>query len=78
MAPGLMTRSATIPGLIDSSWGGTAERPIWTVRMDPPLQPGSALTLDLWRPVPLTKTGKSSDLPDDRRTIESERRFPRY
>ena len=50
MDPGLMFRSVEIPGLIDSSWGGTAERPIWTVRMDPPLQENALLLLDLWRP----------------------------
>ena len=77
MDPGLMTRSVEIPGLIDSSWGGTAERPIWTARMDPPLQEGAVLLLDLWRPVQPSKGGKTSSSSDDRPAGESTRRFPR-
>ncbi|MBV8126359.1 MAG: hypothetical protein JO114_01695 [Planctomycetaceae bacterium] len=77
MDPGLMTRSVEIPGLIDSCWGGTAERPIWTARMDPPLQEGAVLSLDLWRPVQPSKGGKTSSSSDDRFAGESTRRFPR-
>jgi len=77
MDPGLMTRSVEIPGLIDSSWGGTAERPIWTARMDPPLQEGAVLLLELWRPVQPSKGGKATNSSDDRPAGESTRRFPR-
>ncbi len=77
MEPGLMTRSVDIPGLIDSSWEGTAERTIWTCRMDPPLQDGAVLLLDLWRPLRLPDAGKSSGSQDDRTARESTRRFPR-
>jgi len=77
MDPELMTRSVEIPGLIDSSWGGTAERPIWTARMDPPLQEGAVLLLDLWRPAQPLKAGRPSGSSDDRTAGESTRRFPR-
>ena len=77
MDPELMTRTAEIPGLIDSSWGGTAERPIWTARMDPPLQEGSVLILDLWRPARPLKAGNASIPTGDRPAGESLRQFPR-
>ena len=77
MDPGLMTRSVEIPGLIDSSWGGTAEQPVWTVRMDPALQEGAVLLLDLWRPAGPSKRGKASSSSDERPAGESTRRFPR-
>ena len=63
MDPGLMTRSVEIPGLIDSSWGGTVERPVWTARMDPPLQEGAVLLLDLWRPARALEGGQDEQAP---------------
>ena len=76
MDPELMIRSVDIPGLIDSSWAGTSEKPIWTARMDPPLQEGAVMALDLWRPAAPSKGGKGSRSKDDLPAAESTRRFP--
>ncbi len=74
--PGLMVRSAAIPGLIDASWDGTAERPVWTARLDPPLKDGDVLMLDLWRPVSPPAAEEARTAPADRPAGESVRRFP--
>ena len=77
MDAGLMTRSVEIPGLVDSSWGGTAEQPIWTARMAPPLQEGGVLLLDLWRPIQPPKAGKAGGSLADRAADDTTRKFPR-
>ena len=50
--PGWTVVSAEVPGLIDGRMGGTAERPEWVGRCDPPLPTDGILRLELWRPVP--------------------------
>src|SRR5262249_45309621 len=60
IAPGWLVRQANAPGVLDASWEGTAERPIWTARIEPPLPQGESIELELWRPYP----GSSRD--DDR------------
>jgi len=77
MDPGLIPRSVEIPGLIDSFWGGTVDQPVWTARMDPPLEEGALFKLELWRPAQPAKGGKTSKSADDRRAGELARRFPR-
>ncbi len=51
LEPGLIVRSATVPGLIDIAWQGSTEQPEWVARIDPPLADGATVTLDLWRPL---------------------------
>jgi hypothetical protein len=74
--PGLKTRSLEIPGLINFSWAGTVERPILTTRMDPPLQDGAILALDLWRPAALSKGDQRRKFSEDPPPGETTRRFP--
>ena len=69
MEPGLIPRAIEVPGLVDSSWGGTPQNPKWIATVDPPLQDGTTVTLDFWRPLqsgePVDPTGAIT------------RRFPR-
>jgi hypothetical protein len=50
LEPGVIVRSATAPGAIEPSLHGTADRPEWVARIEPPLPDGAAITIDLWRP----------------------------
>lgn len=49
--PGLAPRSIQVPGLVDSTWGGTPENPEWIARVDPPIQDRTTIELDFWRPL---------------------------
>ena len=51
LEPGLVPRSVQIPGLVDASWGGTAQNPEWIAHVDPPLPDRSTIVLDFWRPL---------------------------
>ena len=37
LEPGLLVRGAAVPGAVDVSWEGTADRPEWVARVEPPL-----------------------------------------
>ena len=70
MEPGLIPRAIEVPGLVDSSWGGTPQNPKWIATVDPPLQDGTTVTLDFWRPLqsgePVDPTGADhATLPED-------------
>ena len=66
MSPGLVVRSSTIPGRVDASWRGSAERPEWVASVEPPLPDGTTIQLEFWRPASFaTETGERS-LPPDR------------
>ena len=43
VAPGLALRPITIPGLVDATWQGTDDRPLWEARLDPPLADGASI-----------------------------------
>jgi hypothetical protein len=51
LGPGVLVRSARVPGLIDASQRSSAERSEWVAHVDPPLPDGARLELDLWRPL---------------------------
>ncbi len=51
MEPGLLVRVGSIPGLIGSHRGGTADRPEWVARFDPPLPRDVPIEVEFWRPV---------------------------
>ena len=76
MDPGLIVRSARIPGMITGAWSGAADQPVWTARLDPPLPDGATIELDLWRPLETGPAGKASGPPRDRSSAEPARRFP--
>ena len=46
----MIVREGTIPGVVDVTREGTAERPEWVARIDPPLPDGSTISLDVWKP----------------------------
>jgi hypothetical protein len=48
--PGLVPRAINIPGIVSTSWSGNKEQPLLTAWMDPPLQDGAMIELDVWRP----------------------------
>jgi len=48
--PGALVRGFTIPGAIAARAGGTADRPEWSVGIDPPLPKGVPIELALWKP----------------------------
>jgi hypothetical protein len=50
LEPGMLARSVSVPGLVDSSWANVDGQPVWTGQVDPPLSEGSVVQLDLWRP----------------------------
>jgi hypothetical protein len=50
--PGLVPRAINIPGMVSASWTGSKEKPLLTAWMDPPLQDGATIALDVWRPAP--------------------------
>ncbi len=50
LQPGLAIRPVAIPGLLDSTWQGTPERPEWVASVDPPLPDGASIQLEFWRP----------------------------
>ena len=49
--PGLTPRAVQVPGLVDSTWGGTPQNPEWIARVDPPIQDRTTIELDFWRPL---------------------------
>ena len=50
LEPGWVVRSAAAPGLVDQEIAGTAGRPVWVGRFDPPLPAGATVAVDFWRP----------------------------
>lgn len=60
--PNVVVRPLKVPGLIDVQGQGTADAPIWVARVDPPLQPGTVIELEAWRPrpVPISNTQAST------------------
>lgn len=48
--PGLVVLSATVPGLVDTSWQGAKDHPEWVAQVDPAIADGSMIELVLWRP----------------------------
>ena len=50
LGPGVLVRECTIPGAVDVSREGTADRPEWVARVDPPLPDGATVSLDVFRP----------------------------
>jgi hypothetical protein len=52
LAPGMVLRTNGLPGLVDTGWQGTDERPEWVASFDPPLPDGAAIPIEFWRPVP--------------------------
>jgi hypothetical protein len=76
MDPGLIPRSIGIPGMIGASWGGTDLDPVWTARMDPPIQDGIQIVLDMWRPHAPGPAKDSHAPPAAAGRGEPARRFP--
>ncbi len=50
LGPGVHVRSHSIPGVVDISREGRADRPEWVARIAPPLADGSTVTVDVFRP----------------------------
>ena len=50
LEPGWSIRSMAGAGLVEGQIRGTADRPVWVGRFDPPLPAGSTVAVDLWRP----------------------------
>lgn len=59
--PGMVVRSATIPGLVAAHLAGTPEHPIWVAELDPPLSGAATVQIELWRPI--RNTLKTRQLP---------------
>jgi hypothetical protein len=56
--PKLILRSVTVPGLAD---GFAVENPagdVWTLHADPPIEPGSEVSLDCWMPLAAERGGR--------------------
>ncbi len=51
LEPGLIPRAVNVPGLVDATWGGTAQNPEWIAHVDPPLSERATIRLDFWRPL---------------------------
>jgi len=49
LGPGVVVRDGRVPGGADVTLEGTAERPEWVARFDPPLPDGATVSLDVWR-----------------------------
>ena len=77
MDPGLIVKSARIPGMINSAWSGASDQPVWTARLDPPLADGAMIELDLWRPLDSGQPVKTRGPARETSSAESVRRFPR-
>ncbi|HEV3162732.1 MAG TPA: hypothetical protein VGZ22_01730 [Isosphaeraceae bacterium] len=58
LEPGLVVRSASVPGLIEASMEGRPDRPEWVAHVEPPLPDGASLDLDLWRSSPAAAPGQ--------------------
>ncbi|APW64015.1 hypothetical protein [Paludisphaera borealis] len=75
MEPGLIPREIQVPGLVDSSWGGTPQNPEWIARVDPPIQDRTTVVLDFWRPLQATTASRPGEPVDPSGAIT--RRFPK-
>ena len=50
LGTGVIVRSWTIPGEVDTTIDGSAENPEWVARIHPPLPDGAVISIDSWRP----------------------------
>ncbi|MFO0888674.1 MAG: hypothetical protein U0790_05935 [Isosphaeraceae bacterium] len=76
--PGLIPRRLDVPGLVAATWDGPAERPTWTLRIDPPLLAPATVELEMWRPLaPDRATPPGPEPAADGRPREAVRRLPR-
>ncbi len=66
LEPDLEVRSASFAGWKDASWEGTPENPIWVAPATPPLPDGSVVTLEFWRPAPVSNPGEPALRPAPR------------
>ena len=76
MDPGLIVRSARIPGMITGAWSGTADQPVWTVRLDPPLPEGAHDRARPLAPAGAARPARPSGPPGDSSSRRAARRFP--
>ena len=60
LEPGVSVIGQTIPGLVGTATGGSADRPEWVAHVDPPLGPGSSCEVTFWRPAASTSTSPST------------------
>lgn len=63
LEPGLVVRSSTIPGLLDTTVQTRDRGSEWIASVDPPLPDGSTIRLDLWRPHAIGRDLR--ELPED-------------
>ena len=47
----LILRSAEVSDLVDGFWVDSAARDEWTLHADPPIRPGSTISIDCWMPI---------------------------
>ena len=50
LEPGLLVRRYSIPDVVGVRVEGTADRPEWVARLDPPLPKDQPIEIDFWRP----------------------------
>jgi len=63
LEPGTSVIGQTIPGLVGTSVAGSADRPEWVARVDPPLGPGASCEVTFWRPAASTSTASTRTIP---------------
>jgi hypothetical protein len=78
MEAGLRARSVSVPGLVASAWENVDGQAVWTGRVDPPIEDGSVIELELWRPLPPRPERADGGAGEPRPVAndDSARRFP--
>ena len=60
LGAGVLVRSWTIPGEVDTTLEGSADNPEWVARIRPPLPDGAVVSIDSWRPSAVDAEARSA------------------
>jgi len=60
--PNLILRSGAVSDRIDGFWVDNLARDEWTLHTDPPIRPGSTISIDCWMPIAINRA-KAADAP---------------
>ncbi len=53
--PNLILRSAEVTNLVNGFWVDSPARDEWTLHADPPIRPGSTISIDCWMPIAIDR-----------------------